>query len=114
MKNTCNQLKGGGRERVARQMWQIFMSFGIKSKKIIIILFGEADFSQEKYNLLLIRTYFGELCRERQEVVREAQTILRMHALRCLTESKVLAYIRRNRHIKNKQQFLAYLHELLR
>lgn len=95
-------------------MWNIFESSGIKSKKIIIILFGEADLSQEKYNMLLISSYFGELCRERQEVVREAQNILRMHAIRCLTDTKVAAYIRRNRHIKNKEEFLAYLTELVR
>jgi hypothetical protein len=94
-------------------MWSIFENSGNKSKKIIIILFGEAELGKEKYKSLLIRSYFGELCQEREEVIREAQSILRRLALTHLQDTKVMAYIKKNRHIKCKHEFSVYFSELL-
>jgi hypothetical protein len=40
-------------------MWSIFLTCGIKSKKIIVILFGQAELSCEAYRRLLLSCYFG-------------------------------------------------------
>jgi len=49
-------------EKVALQMWNIFLSSGIKSKKILVILFGRSNMWDEKYKELLKNCFFGELC----------------------------------------------------
>ena len=98
---------------MARRMWNIFLSSGTRSKKMITILFGEADLSSDKYRALLIQSYFGELCQEQQQAIRDAQNILRQKVFQQLSDNKVIAYIRRNRHIKYKEKFWAYYSELL-
>jgi hypothetical protein len=47
---------------IARQMWNIFLSCGLKSKRMLVILFGKADLRKEKYQQLLKGCFFGELC----------------------------------------------------
>jgi hypothetical protein len=48
------QLKTSPAELLAKQMWNIFLTSGIKSKKMLIILFGRATLSLESYKKLLI------------------------------------------------------------
>lgn len=64
-------------ELIAMQMWNIFLSSGIKSKRILVILFGTANLTNEKYRNLLKGCYFGELCNYDENSVRAAQTMLR-------------------------------------
>lgn len=64
-------------ELIAMQMWNIFLSSGIKSKRILVILFGTANLTNEKYRNLLKGCYFGELCNYDEGAVRAAQTMLR-------------------------------------
>jgi hypothetical protein len=64
-------------EMVAAQMWNIFQSCGISSKKIMVILFGEAKMNLEKSKELYRSCFFGEICAYSEETVRAAQRLLR-------------------------------------
>lgn len=43
-------------------MWNIFLTSGIKSKRILVVLFGSANMKDRKYKELLMNCFFGELC----------------------------------------------------
>lgn len=48
-------------QRLAHTMWNIFMSSGLKNKKILIILFGEADLQDEGFLQLVKKGGFNEI-----------------------------------------------------
>lgn len=95
-------------------MWNIFLSCGLKSKRMLVILFGKADLRKEKYQLLLKGCFFGELCNYEQSLVQQAQNMLRGLAVSMLDQETIRANVERNRHIRERQGFLAYFFELLR
>ena len=64
-------------ERLAHKMWTIFMSSGIKSKKILIVLFGMITTSNEKDVNLFTKCGFKEILSEGQHLIRQAQDYLR-------------------------------------
>lgn len=104
-------LEVSGAGSLANQMWSIFLSAGIKSKKILVILFGRAELKQEKYKQLLKNCFFGEFCSYEEAAVRAAQDALRGTVLRLLADEQLRGELQRSRHIRQKQQFLAYLGE---
>ena len=61
-KNIASNFGNGSIDILAHQMWNVFLTSGVKSKQILVILFGEANLEDEKYRELLKRCYFGELC----------------------------------------------------
>jgi len=45
-------------EKIAHRMWNIFMVTDIKSKKILVILFGSANLSDERNKQLFVKCGF--------------------------------------------------------
>ena len=98
-------------ELVAQQMWNIFLASGVKSKRMLVVLFGCAQLQEERYKDLLKGCFFGELCNYDQTVVRAAQQLLREKVVAMLTPEAVRENIERNRHIKKRDNFYAYFME---
>jgi hypothetical protein len=95
-------------ELVAQQMWNIFMASGVKSKRMLVVLFGYAQLQDEKYKDLLKGCFFGELCNYEQNTVRAAQQMLREKVTAMLTPEVVRENINSSRHIKMRDNFYAY------
>lgn len=106
-------LENSGAGAVAKQMWRIFLASGLKSKKMLVILFGRAQMQRDSYRELLRSCFFGEICSHGEELVRQAQDLLRERALALLGEEALRENVRSNRQIRQKEQFLAYFEELL-
>lgn len=70
-------------------MWNIFLASGVKSKKILVVLFGRANFSQDSYRILLNKCGFNEILQYDEEVVRSSQRILRERFVETVNEEAV-------------------------
>jgi hypothetical protein len=88
-KNIAFRFDNGNIETLAHQMWNVFLTCGVKSKQILVILFGEANIEDEKYREILKRCYFGELCSYWQQSIRSAQNLLRSKVSTLLSEERV-------------------------
>lgn len=108
-----NWRRGGpGAEGVAHQMWNIFLASGLKSKKLLVILFGEVDFADGACRSLLQRCGFEETLALEEHLVREAQRLLRERLVGTL-EDAALPQLLANRNISKPAEFTAYFRELL-
>ena len=60
-------------EKLAHKMWTLFMVSNAKSKKILVVLFGRVNKSDEKDLDLFSSCGFGEIWTESQHLIRRAQ-----------------------------------------
>lgn len=76
-------------EKLAHLMWSIFMASGLKSKKVLVILFGLANLKDEGYLSMVRKCGFGEVEQYGEEMVQQAQKILRDRLAESVTEEAV-------------------------
>lgn len=109
----CQNLGNSPAQDLATRMWNIFQSCGIASKKILVVLFGEANFSCEKSKELFRSCLFGEICGEAEETVRSAQNILRERLLELTGADFIRSHIFRSRKICQREEFIAYFSQFI-
>ena len=88
------------------------MASWVKSKRMLVLLFGCAQLQEERYKDLLKGCFFGELCNYDETIVRAAQQLLREKVVAILTPEVVRENIEVNRHIKKRDNFYAYFMDL--
>ena len=101
-------------EKLAHKMWTMFMISNIKSKKILVVLFGLINIEDERDVNLFKRCGFSEILEEGQQKIRKAQELLRSRFVELVDEDKIWQNIKESRNIKAEEEFYAYFSELLR
>jgi hypothetical protein len=83
-------------------MWSIFMSSGIKNKKILVVLFGSANLKDESFVKILKKCGFEEILEYEEKVIREAQEMLRGRFIESVSDVAVRDNLKKCRNIKLK------------